>query len=233
MKRKKKRPRLADESARKEVELVGGEKFYIGTYLPIIDSLQTEHSMRKASYDVIEQRFGFICALQTEEISEGCKALTHAYPGHFDDEMEHEMMQFFNYAKEPLQKYITKVRESKKQTQGKERVSRGKGMKEQELKEISTGQFLLNLFRNNNTQATFLNVMIALRLLLTLPCSVASGERSFSILKRVKNQFRSTMSQERNVALCLMASNTDILRKLDVQKLSRKFALTKARKHKF
>ena len=98
-------------------------------------------------------------------------------------------------------------------------------MKEQEIKEISTGQFLLNLVRNNNTQATFPNVMIALRLLLTLPCSVASGERSFSILKRVKNQFRSTMSQERNVALCLMASNTDILRKLDVQKLSRNLHL--------
>ena len=100
MKRKKIRPRLADESATKEVELVGGEKFYIGTYLPIIDSLQTELSMRKTSYDVIEQRFGFICALRTEEISEGCKALTHAYPGQFDDDMEHEMMKFFNYAKE-------------------------------------------------------------------------------------------------------------------------------------
>ena len=76
-------------------------------------------------------------------------------------------------------------------------------------------------------QATFPNVMI------TMPCSVASGERSFPILKRVKNQFQSTISQERNVALCLMASYSDFLRKMEVEKLSRKFEYAKARKHTF
>jgi hypothetical protein len=43
----------------------------------------------------------------------------------------------------------------------------------------------------------FPNVIVALRIYLTLPSSNASGERSFSCLKRVKNQLRSTQKQER------------------------------------
>ncbi|XP_049844132.1 uncharacterized protein LOC126297413 [Schistocerca gregaria] len=41
------------------------------------------------------------------------------------------------------------------------------------------------------------NVNIALRILLTLPVIVASGERSFSKLKLIKTYLRSTMSQTR------------------------------------
>lgn len=41
------------------------------------------------------------------------------------------------------------------------------------------------------------NLSIALRLLLTLLVTVASGERSFSTLKLIKTYLRSTMSQER------------------------------------
>ena len=49
-----------------------------------------------------------------------------------------------------------------------------------------------------------------------LSWSIASGERSLSILRGVKNQFRSTMAQEGIVVLYLVASNNDILiRKLE------------------
>ena len=91
----------------------------------------------------------------------------------------------------------------------------------------STAQFLLELVMNGCVAATFPNAMIALRLFLTLPCGVASGERSFSALKRIKSPFRSTMSQERTVSLCLMAANVDVLRKLDVNEVSKKFSVLK------
>ena len=53
------------------------------------------------------------------------------------------------------------------------------------------------------------NIAIALRILLTLPITVASGERSFSKLKIIKNYLRSTMTQERlsglaTLAICLL-----------------------------
>ena len=41
------------------------------------------------------------------------------------------------------------------------------------------------------------NILVVYRILLTVPVTVASAERSFSKLKLFKNYLRSTMSQER------------------------------------
>uniref|UniRef100_A0A8C3HBI5 TTF-type domain-containing protein n=1 Tax=Chrysemys picta bellii TaxID=8478 RepID=A0A8C3HBI5_CHRPI len=49
------------------------------------------------------------------------------------------------------------------------------------------------------------NTAIALRILLTLPVSVASDERSFSKLKLLKNYLRSTMTQNRMSGLALIS----------------------------
>lgn len=58
-------------------------------------------------------------------------------------------------------------------------------------------QSLLQYIFGNDLISTFPNITIALRILLTLPVSVASGERSFSKLKIIKNYLRSTMLQHR------------------------------------
>ena len=50
------------------------------------------------------------------------------------------------------------------------------------------------------------------------------------MLKRIKNQLRSTMLQGCVVGLCLMAANFDVLRALDVKKIIRSFAAVKARR---
>ncbi|XP_049811321.1 uncharacterized protein LOC126255037 [Schistocerca nitens] len=49
------------------------------------------------------------------------------------------------------------------------------------------------------------NVNIALRILLTLPVTVASGERSFSKLKLMQTYLRSTMSQTRSTGLATIS----------------------------
>jgi hypothetical protein len=57
----------------------------------------------------------------------------------------------------------------------------------------------------------FHNAIIAYRVLLTIPVTVVSAEKSFSKLKLLKSYLRSTMSQERLNGLTLIAIENDIL----------------------
>ena len=70
---------------------------------------------------------------------------------------------------------------------------------------------ILNLRLGN----VFPNILIALRIFLTLPATVASNERSFSVLKGIKSFFRSTMSQERLNGLAMLNINSDKAKLLD------------------
>jgi hypothetical protein len=56
---------------------------------------------------------------------------------------------------------------------------------------------------------------IAYRILLTIPVTVASAERSFSKLKLLKSYMRSTMTQERLSGLATIALESDILEKIN------------------
>ncbi|XP_065672106.1 zinc finger MYM-type protein 1-like [Hydra vulgaris] len=76
----------------------------------------------------------------------------------------------------------------------------------------------------------FPNISIALRIFISLPVSVASGERSFNVLKQVKNYHRSTMGQECLNGLAMLNINCDIARKLDFSTVVSAFAKAKARK---
>ena len=65
----------------------------------------------------------------------------------------------------------------------------------------------------------FPNTIIAYRVLLTIPVTVASRERSFSKLKLLKNYMRSTMTQERLNGLAIVAIENDILKNVDYNDL--------------
>ncbi|CAH2293510.1 zinc finger MYM-type 1-like [Pelobates cultripes] len=77
------------------------------------------------------------------------------------------------------------------------------------------------------------NVAIALRIMLTLPITVATGERSFSKLKIIKNYLLSSMSQERLVGLAMIAIENRTAEEIDFETLLKDFASAKARKVKF
>jgi hypothetical protein len=66
--------------------------------------------------------------------------------------------------------------------------------------------------------------------LLTIPVTVASGERSFSKLKFIKTYLRSTMAQDRLVGLAMLSIENDIASCLDYSEVVTKFAAIKARK---
>ena len=74
---------------------------------------------------------------------------------------------------------------------------------------------------------------IAYRILLTIPVSVATAERSFSKLKLIKNYLRSTMSQEMLNELAMLSIKTAMVEKLDYRSLIDDFAGKNARRSIF
>ena len=82
----------------------------------------------------------------------------------------------------------------------------------------------------NSLTDTFVNVYTVLRIYLSLMVTNCTGERSFSVLKRVKNELRSTMGQPRLNDLALLCIESDIVRSRDFTVVIKKFASKKARK---
>ena len=76
----------------------------------------------------------------------------------------------------------------------------------------------------------FPNTVIEYRILLTIPVTVASAERSFSKLKLLKTYLRSTMSQERLNGLALIAIENDILETIKYEDLIDDFASKSVRR---
>jgi hypothetical protein len=77
--------------------------------------------------------------------------------------------------------------------------------------------------KDSTTRRLFSEVEKLLQLILCLPCSVASSERSFSTLRRVKTWLRSTMSQSRLTHLAIMAVHRNMLPDIDTKQLMASF----------
>jgi len=92
--------------------------------------------------------------------------------------------------------------------------------------------YVLNFIKQRNIQELYPNVWIAFRILVTIPVSVASGERSFSKLKLIKSYLRSTISQTRFINLATLSIENEIVENLDFADLVR-VCQQKARKVKF
>jgi len=87
---------------------------------------------------------------------------------------------------------------------------------------------ILQYILENDLMTTFPNITIALRILLTLPVSIESGEKSFSKLKIIKNHLKSTRKQKKLFCLATLAIKHEIL-EINI-KILKKFITVKSRK---
>ncbi|RYX86566.1 hAT transposon family protein [bacterium] len=62
------------------------------------------------------------------------------------------------------------------------------------------------------------------------PVSVATGERSFSKLKIIKNYLRNSMGQNRLNSLAMLSIEHELAESLDYDDVTEQFAATKVRK---
>lgn len=89
---------------------------------------------------------------------------------------------------------------------------------------------LLNALRKIKLDSLFPNTSIAIRLFCCIPVSVSHGERSFSVMKRIKSVNRSTMNQDRMNDLSILAMEPDLARSLKYDDIIDDFARKRARR---
>ena len=94
---------------------------------------------------------------------------------------------------------------------------------------LDPGNALKYLYANDLDEI-YANVSITLRILLTLPITVASAKRSFSKLKIIKNYLRLTMGEERLNNLAMISIENKIAADLNIEDKRFKFFRMKARK---
>ena len=83
---------------------------------------------------------------------------------------------------------------------------------------------LLQTIHDFELVESYQNIVVALRIFLTLPVTTASCERSFSKLKLIKNYLRSTLSQERLSNLSIISIEHNIVQQIDFDDLIDEFA---------
>ena len=73
-----------------------------------------------------------------------------------------------------------------------------------------------------------------MRIYLTIPVTTATGERSFSAVRRTKSYLRSTISQQRLNNIMLLIVHNDLTDGLDLPTIARQFVdVNERRRHCF
>ena len=99
-------------------------------------------------------------------------------------------------------------------------------------KDESTALWKYRLLYESGSASAFPNVEVCYRIYLCLMVTNCGGERSFSVLKRVKSACRATMRQERLQSLGLLCIESEILRSLNFDDIVQDFSNKKSRRHR-
>ena len=93
-----------------------------------------------------------------------------------------------------------------------------------------TAQGICRLLHENNLLELYPNYYIALKMYLCMMVTNCAGERSFSVLRRIKDYLRSTQEEERFNALSLLFIERELTMMLDPDQIIDEFAAAKPRK---
>lgn len=187
------------------------KKFEVYTFLAICDSLIVEMKHRFKIYESIQNIFAFLFDYENTDLTQkrkSAKILVENYKDDLDEEFENEIIHFHEHLKLELDDKKIQHEKNKK----------------------NKSMLIFTCIKEILLQACFPNVAIAFRIYLTMPCSVAEGERSFSKLACIKNEKRTTMAQDRLNALSLICIEHELVKNIDFSDLINRFAAAKVRK---
>lgn len=172
----------------------------INTFNVVIDRLYSELNKRSEDYFNLNEEFRFLnnlSSISIEDIRGKASILAKKYHTDIDDDFAEECVQFKNFVEGMFDD--------------------GREPHDNKTNKHSRNPLLdyLQLIREKQLTTLFPNLDTALRFILCMMTSNASGERSFSVLKRIKNFLR---------------SSAELFKSLDFKDLIKDFSAEKARK---
>ncbi|XP_028066479.1 zinc finger MYM-type protein 1-like [Camellia sinensis] len=179
-----------DENVSEEVIETAEEYFRVNYFMYIIDHALSSLKSRFEQFQVYEENFGFLFDLK--KLSSTNKECLKTYCVNLEDFLKHDELSDID---------------------GRDLFSELNVLKEVLPKGIKRPIEVLNYLKTMD--GCFSNAWIVYRILLTIPVTMASGERSFLKLKLIKSYLRSTMSQERLNVLALLSIEKDMVDKFD------------------
>jgi Domain of unknown function (DUF4371)/hAT family C-terminal dimerisation region len=203
--RVRRRKKFFEESATDEPIQVAEESFRVNYFLVMVDTIISSVQTRFVQFKKYEEIFGFLFDLGRlrgidDESMKNACATLENVLGH-DNNSDVDGLELFS-----------------------ELQLLRKSLPEKISKPIEVLEYIRNM------HFAFPNTWIAYRIILTIPVTVATAERSFSKLKLIKNYLRSTMSQERLNGLAMLSIEKKIAAELDYKNLIESFAHQKARR---
>ena len=168
---------MDSEAESEDTSLDSSRRFELDSYLPIIDQNLSSMKTRIEAHDRLQRKFLLLMELNTMsncKVEASAKMLLQYYPDDLEELLPEKMIHFSTLTK---QHHFNS-----------------------ECKEIQMFKFI----NENEFLHVFPNVSVVFRLYPFLMISNCSGKRSFSVLKRVKNQLRSPMGQKRLNSLALI-----------------------------
>ena len=165
-------------------------------------------SKRQAAYEKLNSVFGFLCRLQQsthDKIVNNSLNLVKTYPKDLELSLSEELLQFTELLKSRLSSNISKT-------------------------DVPVELQYYRLLSENSLDVCFPNLDIALRIYLFMMVTNCSAERSFSKLKRIKNELRTSMGKQRLNHLSLISIENQLMHKIDIKQIIRKFAHQKSRR---
>jgi hypothetical protein len=208
-KRKIKRKRQFDEGADDAiVDLQSAEEsFRVNYFIPIVDQAIASLNRRFEQYQGYEKKFGFLFtsdrlqSMDDGSLMAACVNLENAltFPEH-EDINGNKIPEHKDIDGSELWTELVYIQDSLEKSMGPTDI--------------------LNYLKKR----PYLPVAnIAYRILLTIPVTVASAERSFSKLKLLKSYMRTTMTQQRLNGLATIALENDILEKINYEDIIEEF----------
>lgn len=204
--RVRRKKRMTDELVRDEVPVSQEDRYRSDVYFRVLDSMAGEIRSRGDGIHDVCELFGFLHPDYLSKISQSdsvqcVEKLRKRFPEFFTPELADETIAF--------QLLYFNVNAASLATSP-----------------ISYLQFIVD----KELSDSFPEFEVLLRLFITLPIGIASAERSFSVLRRIKNYLRSTMDQERTSDLALLAIEREAAQQLDINTIIKQFAGCKVRR---